>query len=141
MSYYLDTSAVVSALTQEQTTLQIQAWLEEHADDHLLISEWVKTEFSSALSIKTRTNQIDARLREVARAEFNRLCVDSFTTLPVTSGNFSAAAAFADRYDLVLRASDALHLAIAKEYGATICSFDRRLVGAASALNIPTVTP
>ena len=139
MSYYLDTSAVVSALTKEPTTPTVQSWLDAHLNDRLLISEWVKTEFSSAISIKMRTGQIDAHLRASAHAEFNRLCAISFVTLPVSTDNFRTAASFADQHPLGLRASDALHLAIASEHRATIYTFDRRLLDAATALAIPSV--
>ena len=51
----LDTSPLVAALTREASTRHVQAWLESHGSEELLISDWVVTEFSSALSIKMRT--------------------------------------------------------------------------------------
>jgi predicted nucleic acid-binding protein len=35
-----------------------------------------------------------------------------------------------------LRAADALHLAIAKDIGATLCTFDKRLASAGKALGV-----
>jgi len=141
LRHYVDTAVVVAALTVEPGTSRAQAWIAAQTSDDLLISDWVIAEFSSALSIKLRTGQIDVQLRAAALAALSRFRLNRFAVLPVTPGNFRTAAAFADRHDLGLKASDALHLAIASEHGATLCSFDRRLIAAGPALAIPTVTP
>ena len=54
----------------------------------------------------------------------------------VTRDHFAAAGRFAERFNLGLRAADALHIAIAAGHGATICTLDRRLAEAASALGV-----
>jgi hypothetical protein len=47
--------------------------------------------------------------------------------LPVTRQQFRAAARLVDQHVIGLRAGDALHLAICADYGATMCTLDRRL--------------
>src|SRR5205807_6668753 len=96
------------------------------------------TEFSSALSIKLRTGQINARHRADALAMFTRLSADSLAILPVSGLQFRAAARFADQHALGLRAGDALHLAICADHGATLCTLDRRLGEAGLALGVKT---
>jgi predicted nucleic acid-binding protein len=136
LSFYLDTSLLVSALTREAATAKTQAWLGSQSLDSLFISDWVITEFSSALSIKLRTGQISAPHRAEAMALFNRHASQSFTTVSIGPEHFRLAARFADRHELSLRAGDALHLAVAGENGLRMISLDRKLVDAAIALGI-----
>ena len=138
MSLYLDTSVLVSAFTNEAGTARTQAWLGAREAGDLVISDWVATEFSSALSIKMRTGQIGSRERAAALALFTSLAAESFVVLPIEPLQFRTAARFADQYALGLRAGDALHLAICADHGATLCTLDRRLADAGPALGVST---
>jgi uncharacterized protein len=139
LTLYLDTSLLVAALTNEAETARAQTWLSEQAADSLAISEWVTTEFSSALSVKLRSGQIEPGHRAEALAMFTRLTADSFAVLPISGSQFRTAARFADQYALGLRAGDALHLAICADHGATLCTLDRRLGAAGPALGVQAI--
>lgn len=134
---YVDTSVIVSALTNEADTALSQRWLGRQQASELTISDWTETEFASALSIKLRTGALGADHRSAAISAFTRLCAESLRILPVAREDFRAAARFADQSGLNLRAGDALHLAICSNRGASLCTLDRRLAEAAPQVGVP----
>lgn len=133
---YLDTSLLVAALTREVRTAAMQDWLAAQPPEQLVISDWVITEFSGALSLKVRVGQLTATQRAEVLAVFTSLAEASFTVLAVSRLEFQMAARFADQYNTGLRSGDALHLAIASSHGARLCSLDRLLVSAADTLGV-----
>mgnify|MGYP006295575861 CR=1 FL=1 len=137
MSRYLDTSLLITALAEEPQTARIQTWLGAQGAGTLLISDWVVTEFASALSIKVRRGELGLDGRARVAGLFTQLRSESLTERAVSHQNFHDAASYASRPDLGLRAGDALHIAIAAQAGATICTLDRRLAEAAQLLAVP----
>ncbi len=138
MTLYLDTSALVSAFTNEAATERVQDWLAEQDIEDCSISSLVITEFSSALSIKLRTSHITLAERVDILAAFARFATPNFHVLDVEPRQFRTAAVFADHYELGLRAADALHLAICADHGVRLCTLDRRLADAGPALGVAT---
>jgi predicted nucleic acid-binding protein len=129
--FYVDTSVIVSALTNETETSLSQNWLGEQEPSELAISDWTVAELHSALSIKVRTGSLGAVHRAAALSAFTRLSAETLHVLAVSREDFRAAARYADYADLNLRAGDALHLAICANRGARLCTLDRRLGDAA----------
>ena len=139
MTLYLDTSLLVAGATMEARGDDVRAWLAERGSDPLATSLWVEAEFSSALSVKLRSGKINAAQRAAARTFYRRLVIDSFVLLPISDEHFHRAARLADQTTFGLRAGDALHLAIAADHGAALCTLDRRLAEAGPPLAIETV--
>ena len=135
---YLDTSLLVAAFTHEPATHRALAWLEGSRREALLVSDWVDTEFAAALSMKVRTKEIDVAYRAKAMALFAKSVTDSMEVAVVTSAHLNQAARLAGNYMVGLRAGDALHLAVASDKGATLCTLDKRLAGAGKALKLAT---
>lgn len=133
---YLDTSLLVAALTHEPRTAEVQAWLADQPTGQLAISDWVVTEFSGAMSIRLRTNTLEATHRADALALFTTLCEQSLVVLPVERDDFRTAAQLANDHETGLRSGDALHLAVVFNHGLRIHSLDVGLVEAADRLGV-----
>jgi len=138
---YLDTSLLVTALTTEPEGTRVSAWIRSssNAAAGFAVSDWVVTEFSAALSRKLRAQQIDPVSRARALSLFAEFCTHQATVLAVEHEHFRAAASFADIFEAGIRAGDALHLAIARDHGATLCTLDRRLADAGPPLGVATM--
>jgi predicted nucleic acid-binding protein len=134
--YYLDTSAIVPMLVPEAASARLDLWLRAHEASGLAISGWTETELSSALSLKVRTGALTAEQRAQAASEWRRWR-GSFMMLPVSDAAFEAAAVFAARPALAVRAGDALHLAIAAAAGCTLVTLDERMSKAAPDVGVP----
>lgn len=110
---YVDTSIWIAMHAREARTTDVQNWLESQQLGALCCSEWVKTEYASALSIKRRRGELnDADFTDAHRA-FARLCVAGPTWLDVEPPDFLTAAGYCADADSGLRSGDALHLAVA----------------------------
>ncbi len=133
---YLDTSLVVSLITSERHTEQAQVWLRDQPAGDIFVSDWVTTEIASALSLKQRTGVLRATDRVRAEDTYAELCASVFEVLDVRSTVFTAAARYAGRSEVALRAGDALHLAVAVEHHARLCTRDVRQAEAGQRLGL-----
>jgi predicted nucleic acid-binding protein len=115
---YVDTSAIVALLTVEPKTQNVTAWYARLRDTPSS-SDWLITEFSSAVSIKLRTGQINEANAKRVRKEFALMAEGGLRVVPVSRGAFRHAAEMVKLHDHGLRAGDSLHLAVALELGAS----------------------
>ena len=110
---YVDTSVWIAMHGREARTANVQDWLERQEITALCCSEWVKTEYASALSIRRRRKELtDADFADAHRA-FAQLCVAGPLWLDVEPPDFLTAAGYCADADSGLRSGDALHLAVA----------------------------
>lgn len=115
---YLDTSAAVPLFVPEPASTAVDAWLES-CSDPLVSSDWIVTEFSSALSLKVRRGELTPRQAASAWKGFGEFCQAGLRLLPVSRKAFDEAAKMVRDAASGLRAGDSLHLAIAIEAGAS----------------------
>ena len=95
------------------------------------------TEFASAMSIKIRRGEMSSAEKVAVNAQWRDFSETRLAALSVTDADFKTAANFADRHDLNLSASDALHIAIAARHGCTLVTLDRVMADAALACGVP----
>ena len=136
--FYLDTSALVTAMTPESARLRVRTWLLAHQANSF-ISAWSITEFASALSVKSRQSGLSHDDRVLALAQFDRYAAEVSDVLPVGTADFRLAATFCADPASGLRAGDALHLAVGVAHGLTIVTRDRLMASAAIGLGIPAI--
>lgn len=114
---YLDTSVAVPLFVPEPISVAVDGWIES-CTAPLIASDWILTEFASALSLKVRRGEIDAGQATAAWNGFDEFCRAGLRLLPVSRKAFDAAAKLARKAGSGLRAGDSLHLAMAMEAGA-----------------------
>jgi uncharacterized protein len=141
LSFYVDTSVWVAALSNEAATARAQSWLAECMPGELHISDWVLTEFSSALAIKLRTGQLDEQQRAIVATEFSALIESSIVTLPVGRDDFRTAGHYCNHPKTGIRAGDALHLAICANHGLTMITLDKTLKQTGTKFGVASNTP
>lgn len=137
MSVYLDTSVVIALFTTDQHSEQAEAWIMQGHE--LVVSHWVAAEFSSALSVQARQGRIARADVAVAERNFDTLVQDEFRLEVVASSDFIRARRLLVR-DGVLKAPDALHLAVVERLGCVLATFDDALARGARNLGIETLS-
>ena len=124
---YADTSVIVALLTVEPSTQKVSDWYAGLGETPVC-SDWLLTEFSSALSIKLRTGQISEANAKRVRKEFALVTEGGLRIVPVSREVFGHAAEMNKLHKHGLRAGGSLHLAVALELGASqMATFDGAL--------------
>lgn len=111
---YVDTSIFLALCTTESKSDAVDKW-HENSSARMISSVWTFTEFSSALSLKVRTNQITERQSREAWKKFDELCQCDIELLPIESKTYYSAGILVVDSKSNLQAGDALHLAAAKQ--------------------------
>ena len=135
--FYLDTSFVVAAFSFEPRTDEVRRWIERTPPEDIFISSWVETEFSSAISLKIRTRQIELAERAVILSNWRIFVAETAAVIAVDTRDFETAALFVANHQLALRAGDALHIAVVQSAGCTLVTLDKRMADAALVLGVP----
>jgi predicted nucleic acid-binding protein len=139
---YLDTSVLLPLFVPEPESGRVRRGLATIPPEDITISEWTRTEFVSAISIMVRTRRLEESLAQTAVRIFHEMAEASLQVLVPEGTDFVLAAQFLERFDLALRAGDALHLAIAANHGARqVYALDKLLIKSARRLQINAQAP
>jgi predicted nucleic acid-binding protein len=138
---YPDTSVLIALFSEEAETSAVERWYRVEFGP-LVISEWTVTEFFSAIGIKVRRKELSPAQGLATLEHFTETVTHSFRTVPVTPPDQRRAQAYLRRFEVGLRAGDALHLAVAANQAAKkIVSLDEQFVAAGKRLKLPAGTP
>lgn len=134
MSIYLDASCLVPTLVEEPASGAVRAYLATREDR--LVSEFAAAEVASALSRLVRTGLLTAAEGAARLADFDAWRAATSSPVDLHAADVRLAYAYVRRFELMLRAPDALHLAIALRIDATLVTLDGRLARAAQELGV-----
>lgn len=109
---YVDTSTWVAMSTEEPMGARAADQLLLLSNQSLCLSDWVIAEFASAISLKRRRQELDETQMAQCHETFDRT-TSTLTHLSITSIDYQTASELCREFSSNLRASDALHLAIA----------------------------
>lgn len=140
MSAYLDTSVLLPTLVVEPSTEAVYDCLGV-VDQELLISDFAAAEVASALSRLVRMGLLTGVDASARLADFDAWRATMSLPVDIQASDARLAYIYVRRFDLRLRAPDALHLAIAQRLGATLVTLDRRMANAAAELGAAVEVP
>jgi predicted nucleic acid-binding protein len=138
LRFYLDASFLVPLFVDDDWTERAKGWAA--GDPEVLVSDWVVTEFSSALSHHVRRRSLDADERNEAENALDGWLAGRVVKEPIDPDDVIAARALLHRHGK-LRAPDALHLAVVLRLGVGLVTYDGDLADAARGENVLVVTP
>jgi predicted nucleic acid-binding protein len=140
--HYVGTSVFVPFFLQEPSSAAVRAWFAGLDLRRTAVSAWTVTELASALGNKVRAGEVEAVPGLSILHTFRIMAHGSLTMLAVEAHHFEEAARLIERFDLGLRAGDALHVAIARDAGiAALVTLDHGLATAAARLGLTVEQP
>ncbi len=142
MSFYLDASAILPTLLEEDASSAIDAstflaaW-RQSSSGRLL----PPAEVASALSRLIRIGDLTFEDASARLADFDAWRAAATSDIDVHASDVRLANVFVRRFELMLRAPNAVHTAICARSGDHLVTLDRRLAHAARELGLTVVTP
>ena len=136
MKLYLDTSVLVSVFTTDAHSQRADTLLRETLAE-MIVSDFAKAEFASVVMRGQRVGAFTASETDSAFAALDGWA--KAAPVQISPEDMPAAIGFIRRSDTILRAPDAIHLAIAKRLGASLATFDNNMAKAAALVGVPVL--
>jgi uncharacterized protein len=140
VSWYLDASVLLPTLVVEQTGAAVDEFLLARAND-LIVSDFAAAEVASALSRLVRMDRLTTTEAAYRLANFDDWRAGATELADMGAHDCRLANSYVRRFELTLRAPDALHAAICRRLDLRLVTLDRRLAAAARELGIDAVVP
>jgi len=140
MSVYLDASVLVATLVREPSSAAVGAFV-THNEGPLGVSDFAAAEVASALYRLVRTHVIVQHDAEARLSDFDTWRGLRADQIDIEPSDARLANTYVRRFDLLLRAPNALHAAICRRLNLTLVTLDQRLAKAARELGIDVIVP
>jgi predicted nucleic acid-binding protein len=140
VNLYLDASVLVPTLVREHDSPTIIEFLLSQPDE-LTVSDFGAAEVAAALSRLVRVGRLTEGDAMERLADFDDWRAGATEAADIDPHDCRLANAYVRRFDLKLRAPDALHAAICRRLELKLVTLDRRLAAAADRLGIDVVVP
>jgi predicted nucleic acid-binding protein len=140
VSRYLDASVILPTLVDGPDSAAIDAFIIANLDQ-LVISDFAAAEVAAALSRLVLLGEMDAHDAAERMADFDAWRAEATDAVEVHASDVRLSNVLVRRFDLMLRAPDALHAAICRRTGDDLVTLDARMAKAAVDLGINVVVP
>jgi uncharacterized protein len=135
LTCYLDASVMLPILIKEPASAAVDAFMST-VQQELWVSDFAAAEAASALSRLVRTGRLQATDGAARLSDFDVWRTAMTKPAEIHAVDVRLAGAYVRRFDLALRAPDALHVAIARRLDVPLVTLDRRLATAARELGV-----
>jgi predicted nucleic acid-binding protein len=140
VSLYLDASVLIPALVEEPSTTAVRE-LFRNRPDELSVGDFAAAEVASALSRLVRIERLTPPEAAERLADFDEWRASATDLAEMDAHDCRLANTYVRRFNLKLRAPDALHAAICRRLQLQLVTLDRRLAAAARELGIAVAVP
>jgi uncharacterized protein len=135
LTCYLDASVMLPILIKEPASAAVDAFMST-VQRELWVSDFAAAEAASALSRLVRIGRLQATDGAARLSDFDVWRTAMTKPAEIHAVDVRLAGAYVRRFDLALRAPDALHVAIARRLDVPLVTLDRRLATAARELGV-----
>jgi predicted nucleic acid-binding protein len=135
LTCYLDASVLLPTSVKEPASAAVDAFMGAGKQD-LLVSDFAAAEVASALSRLVRMGRLQESDASARLSDFDIWRAAMTASADIRGVDVRLAYAYVRRFDLALRAPDALHIAIARRLDVSLATLDRRLAAASRELGV-----
>jgi len=136
LTLYLDASALLPLFIEEGRTHDAHEHLRGNV---LVISDFAIAEFSSGVARRSRVGEIHEAGAAAVFTALDAWTVKATRRESLTAGDIGVAISLVRRFDLGLRAPDAINIAIAQRCAANLLTFDGKMARSARSLGMNVI--